>query len=609
MSLEAQGRWQLERWISWVRVVAVPWAILEVTLLSPAYPSNGYEIAGWATTAALAAGAGVFFWVDRRDISPGLQRIVCFSGLAFNTAVIWAYASIYTYEPGTPVRQLLFFPVVEAALRYGLFGGLVTPFVQLPILLATEWWRADRFGPPSFTADHITFPLGLQLVMGSIIGWLVKRLARESAVAQEQVAEAEILRDQLGRRVDLLDAANRCARALSSSLEIDEAFAAFIRELRGLVPFDRTAIVLADEGVARVIAASGAGAETVFPPGTRRPVAGSMLEQVMETSLPVYRKDMAETEHPEEEEFLALGLRCRLAAPLVLGARTVGMVSLVRVEPDSFSDEEVELVSLLGRFLGSAVQNIRAYEAERTTVEELRRLSALRADFVSLVSHELRSPMAAVIGSAKTLHQRWRELTPEQRESFLALIEHETNRLAELVGDVLDTSRIESGSFSYTFDDVDVAELIQESTAAAETGQDEVRVNASVQRPLPQVRGDRDRLRQVITNLIDNAVKYSPAGGEVEVRAYGDNGRINVDVRDHGPGVAPEHQTLIFEKFGRVSGEHAKPGTGLGLFIARSIAQAHGGTLEVHSSPNQGSTFSLVLPVERLSATPSQRPG
>ena len=105
------------------------------------------------------------------------------------------------------------------------------------------------------------------------------------------------------------------------------------------------------------------------------------------------------------------------------------------------------------------MQNIRAYEAERATVEELRRLSALRADFVSLVSHELKSPMTAVIGSAKTLQERWRELTPEQRDSFLTLIDHETNRLADLVTDVLDTSRIESGSFSYSFRDVDLGEL------------------------------------------------------------------------------------------------------------------------------------------------------
>jgi signal transduction histidine kinase len=274
------------------------------------------------------------------------------------------------------------------------------------------------------------------------------------------------------------------------------------------------------------------------------------------------------------------------------------MISLVRGEPSSFTADEIELVSLLGRFLGSTVQNIRAYEAERATVEELRRLSALRADFVSLVSHELRSPLAAVIGSAKTLHDRWRELNPDQRESFLALIGHETNRLAELVSDVLDTSRIESGQFSYSFADVDLGELVNESAAAAESGQDEVKIRSQVHRPLPLVRGDRERLRQVLTNLLDNAVKYSPAGEEVEVEALAVDGRISVEVRDRGPGVDPEHQALIFEKFGRVSGEHAKPGTGLGLFIARSIAQAHGGSLEVHSRPGRGAAFTLELPAE-----------
>jgi signal transduction histidine kinase len=595
---EQNRRWELERWISLVRLCAVPWALLEIAVFTTSYPSGGYKAAAWATTAIFAVGAIFLYWLKRRPVPPRQQPLICFGALVFDTAVIWAYAFIYTFEPGTPIRQLLFFPVVEAALRYGLVGGLAMPLAQAPALVATEWWRSDHFAPPPFTLDHVMFPLGLQFVMGAIIGWLVNKLQREMAVAEGRASEAEALRDRLGRRVDLLDAANRCARALSSSLDVEEAFAAFIRELRGLVPFDRTAIVLADEGVARVIAAAGAGAATVFPPGTRRPVAGSLLEEVVWSGQAIYRKDMADREHAEEEEFLELGLRCRLAAPLVVGPRTVGMLALVRVEPDSFSEEEIELGSLLGRFLGSAVQNMRAYEAERATVDELRRLSALRADFVSLVSHELRSPMAAVIGSAKTLQQRWRELTPEQRESFLGLIEHETNRLAELVGDVLDTSRIESGSFSYTFADVDLGELVHESAAAAESGQDEVRIQANVLRPLPLVRGDRERLRQVITNLIDNAVKYSPAGAEVEVHAYADNGRINLEVRDHGPGVAPEHQTLIFEKFGRVSGEHAKPGTGLGLFIARSIVEAHGGTLEVQSTPAQGATFTLELPVE-----------
>src|SRR4029434_7526329 len=115
--------------------------------------------------------------------------------------------------------------------------------------------------------------------------------------------------------------------------------------------------------------------------------------------------------------------------------------------------------------------------------------------------------------------------------------------------------------------------------------------------------GDKDRLRQVLVNLIDNAVKYSRAGEEVEVEALSIDARIQMHVRDRGPGIPREHQGAIFEKFGRVQiGDAAKPGTGLGLFIARSIAEAHGGSLAVRSHPEQGATFSLVLPVSRDSA-------
>src|SRR5207302_880252 len=114
-------------------------------------------------------------------------------------------------------------------------------------------------------------------------------------------------------------------------------------------------------------------------------------------------------------------------------------------ETDAFVPDELELIQLLGRLVATAVQNIRAYEAERSTADELRRLSALRADFVSLVSHELRSPMAAVIGAARTLQGRWRELSAEQREAFLALIGDETSRLANLIAELPEPSPIEAG--------------------------------------------------------------------------------------------------------------------------------------------------------------------
>jgi signal transduction histidine kinase len=399
------------------------------------------------------------------------------------------------------------------------------------------------------------------------------------------------------RRVDALEAANRCARALGSSLDLENAFGAFIGELSGLVPFDRTAIVLVDEESATTIATAGRGANEVFPPGAVGPLHGSVLERVLDGQI-VVRRDLAESAFPEDELLVALGLHSELVAPLLIGTEPIGMLSLSREGADAFSEEEVELVALLGRLVATAVQNIRAYEAERATVEELRRLSALRADFVSLVSHELRSPLAAVIGAARTLQERRDELTAEQRDQLLNLISGEATRLTVLVADVLDTSRIEAGTFSYQFGEVDVASLIEDVVATSSVRQAEVSVRAVLAEALPPVAGDRERLRQVLTNLIENAVKYSAEGDAVEVSAKRDDLHVRIAVSDRGPGIPDDQQQLIFQKFGRAEVEGgSKPGTGLGLFIARSIAEAHAGTLEVQSRRNGGVTFTLSLPL------------
>ena len=147
---------------------------------------------------------------------------------------------------------------------------------------------------------------------------------------------------------------------------------------------------------------------------------------------------------------------------------------------------------------------------------------------------------------------------------------------------------------------MDVEELVRETAAVVSLGQDEVRVTTRVPPTLPPVQGDRERLRQLLWNLLTNAVKYTVTGDEIEVAAADENGVVAVSVRDHGPGIPPESQRLIFEKFGRVSQDGgSKSGAGLGLFIARSIAEAHGGTLEVESATGAGATFASGCPWHR----------
>jgi signal transduction histidine kinase len=580
------------RWLVLLRAALVIVAIVAVAGTTFP-PSSSYEAWGWAVVgffALVTVTSAVLSAIELGRAARVRARallIVC------DAIVAIGIVAVFSYEAGEPYRALYLIPIAEAALRFGLIGGVLGGAVMTGSTIVI-----DALGPGvQWRAALVRVLVGM--LSGIVVGRLRDTINAERGRAEARAAEAERLRDELGHRVDVLETANRCARALGSSLVLDEAFGAFIRELRGLVPFDRTAIVLVEDNMANTMATAGKGSTEVFPPGNSGPIEGSVLERVLDGHI-VVRSDLEDREFPEDEKLLALGLRSELVSPLLLGARPIGMLTLSRDRPDAFSDDEVELVTLLGRLVATAVQNIRAYEAERRRVAELGRLSELRADFVSLVSHELRSPMAAVIGAARTLQDRWRMLTAGQRESFLALIGDETSRLAELVGDVLDTSRIEAGTFSYRFEEVDLGRVVDEAVETALLAQQDVPVLASVVGRLPAIRGDRARLRQVLGNLIENAVKYSPEGGEVRVSAAAGNGAVRIAVRDAGPGIPPDQRGRIFEKFGRAEVEGGtKPGTGLGLFIARSIAEAHGGSLDVTSGAEPGSTFTLTLPAGR----------
>ena len=590
-----------EQWIAWVRLLALGWAVAEVSYVAHDYPP-GHHTAAWIATGVLAVGALTLFGLARREWSDRGRTILGAAALAFDVAIIYAFVAAFVFEAGSPASRLVVLVVIEAAVRYGAAGGLILTALNAPILLVVETWRSENFAPETFQLRNVTLALGIQLVAGLIVGGLVRQLREEAGEAEERAAEAETLRDEIGRHADQLELVNRAARALSSSLDLDESWERFVREVRAGLPFDRIALLLADGPKAIVIADAGLGEEGAGGSDWSRPLDETALAEVLREGTTVVTPDIgAAPRYPEEAEIAALGLRSRVVAPLAVAGRALGGLSVSRLDPDAFTREEVDLVTLLGRQVGTAVENIRAFEAERAAAEELRRLSALRADFVSLVSHELRGPMASVIGCASTLRQRWRTLAPEQRESFLALIDEETTRLAELIGDVLDTSRLEAGTFTYAFTDVDVGELVREVAAVVDLGQEEVAVSASVTGSLPPVRGDRERLRQLVMNLLTNAVKYTVAGDEIDVRAYADDGEVLVSVSDNGPGISPEEQRLIFEKFGRAAAASgSKPGAGLGLFIARSIAEAHGGTLGVTSERGEGATFTVRLPAERV---------
>ncbi len=216
------------------------------------------------------------------------------------------------------------------------------------------------------------------------------------------------------------------------------------------------------------------------------------------------------------------------------------------------------------------------------------------AGFAALVVHELRSPLAAMIGAARMLRARWPELDDAGRESLLALLADESGRVERLLGELQDASRVAAGGFAYEFAEVDPGRLVEEAVAAARVAAGGVSVLARLDRPPALVRGDAGRLRQALDNLIGNAVKVSPPGAEVEVVAESRDGALRISVRDSGLGVAAADRERIFEAFEQAGN---RPGAGLGLHVARAIAEAHGGAVELDSASGGGATFALVLPV------------
>jgi PAS domain S-box-containing protein len=237
--------------------------------------------------------------------------------------------------------------------------------------------------------------------------------------------------------------------------------------------------------------------------------------------------------------------------------------------------------------------------AFRDLTEE-RAVEQLKSDFVSTVSHELRTPLAAIYGAAMTLQRADVELNDVQEAGMLEVISGESERLARIVNDILLASRLDSGAATVEISRTDAGELAHAVLAAAEAHLPPgVELALTVPDPGPQVAADPDGLRQVLVNLVENAVKYSPDGGLVELQLEPTDGRVRFIVRDRGLGIPASEHERIFEKFFRLDPNLARGvgGTGLGLYISREIVRRMGGRIRVESEPGRGSTFSFELPL------------
>jgi signal transduction histidine kinase len=233
-------------------------------------------------------------------------------------------------------------------------------------------------------------------------------------------------------------------------------------------------------------------------------------------------------------------------------------------------------------------------------VTRFREAEEMKAAFVSVISHELKTPVALIKGYASTLAREDGKWDRETLREGLQVIGEESDRLNALINNLLDASRIQAGGFTIERATVDVAGLAANVVENWRTQTEKHRFALDFPADFPDVEGDEERLRQVFNNLLSNAIKYSPDGGEVRVGGWREGNQVTVYVADQGIGMPESEQGNLFQRFYRVDSSlrRSTQGAGLGLFLCRSIIEAHGGRIWLRSEPGKGTTVFFALPVE-----------
>lgn len=397
---------------------------------------------------------------------------------------------------------------------------------------------------------------------------------------------------------------------LTGSLDYETTLA---RVAKLAVPF------LADGCVVQVASDDADSPETLAAAATAEPdgaqlsgVLGDLPEQVFRTGESYVCLADAAPDEPGAEARARLreaGISAVMLVPLATGGRPLGVISFVAAKPGrDYGPTTLRLAEELAHRCALAIENARLYR-------EAQRAIGLRDDFFSVASHELKTPVAALLAYTQLMLRRSERqggLTREQIDEALDEIHWQSDRIARLVAQLLDTSRLDAGKMAVDPEMTDVAALVRAAVYAARAAGP--RHTIAVQAPQNcWASVDPVRLEQVVTNLIDNATKYSPDGGPVDVElSCPDQTSMRLSVRDHGIGIPPEHRAHVFDRFYQAhAGQHfaGVAGMGLGLYISRRIVEMHGGTIHVDAPADGGTRVTVTLPMSASSSGQHRRKG
>src|SRR5438093_6239617 len=459
------------------------------------------------------------------------------------------------------------------------------PLVSRERLVGALLLLGERAG--DLTPDKAQMPVIMgQYVAGSIYSALTVKEA-------EARAEREML-------------VNRIAQRARGSLDPDEILRATVDELSKALGVSRGIVAAGDseddlnvlyEWDAPGVSPVGRGARSI-------PVAKYAARLGRTIVVRDVREDPRFAE-PETATLAQIGVVAVAATPIRVGGQLAGALALSQVDrAREWTADEVRLIESVAQELRVAIGAAEAFERQRAAVAELERLNRAKSDFVSIVSHEFRTPLTGIQGFSEMMQSE--DLTLAEMREYAGDINKDAHRLNRMITEMLDLDKMESGRMQLHLEPVDLNAIVTESVDLLRPNAPRHPLSLRLDPLIGELSGDRDKLTQVMANLLNNAVKYSPNGGDIVVSTRVEGNTAHVVVRDHGMGIPKEALDAIFERYSRVESPATRhiQGTGLGLPIVRQIVQLHGGTVWAESTVGEGSVFHVNLPRGEARTTP-----